>query len=209
MAGSAVVFAVLRALPALGLPIQVDGVMAMSENMPSGTAQRPGDVLRTMSGKTVEVVNTDAEGRLVLADALSFAAEFDPHQMIDLATLTGACVVALGPLASGVMGTDQALIDSILEGARESGEKVWHLPLYDEYRKMLKSPIADMKNTGERWGGALTAGLFLREFVKPGIPWAHMDIAGPAFLEKDHLYLRKGASGAGVRTLLHYLERQA
>ncbi len=206
MAGSAAVLAVLRALPAMKLPLQVDGVMAMSENLPSGTAQRPGDVVRTMSGKTVEVVNTDAEGRLVLADALAFAAELKPDQLIDIATLTGSVVVALGPLASGVMGTDPPLVEALLDAAKATGEKMWPLPLYDEYLDMLKSPIADIKNSGERWGGALTAALFLREFVKPGIAWAHLDIAGPAFLDKPRAYFRRGATGAGVRTLLHHLE---
>jgi leucyl aminopeptidase len=205
-AGSVVVLAVLRALPELGLPVQVDGIMAMAENMPSGTAQKPGDVLRMMSGKTVEVTNTDAEGRLVLADALAYAAELGPDQMIDLATLTGAVVVALGPLAAGVMGNREELTDAILEAARGAGEKMWPLPLYPEYREMLESPIADMKNTGLRWGGALTAGLFLEAFVDKGMPWAHLDIAGPAFLEKDHAYLRRGATGVGVRTILRHLE---
>jgi leucyl aminopeptidase len=204
--GATAVLAVLRALPQLGTPVQVDGVMAMSENLPSGTAQKPGDVLRMFGGKTVEVMNTDAEGRLVLADALEFAARLEPDTMIDLATLTGAVVIALGPLATGVMGNDRPLSDALCEAGRAAGEKLWPLPLYDEYADMLRSPVADMKNTGDRHGGALTAGLFLREFVRPGIPWAHLDIAGPAFLERDHGYLRRGATGAGVRTILHYLD---
>ena len=206
MAGSAAVLGVMRALPELGVRVQVEGLMAMSENLPSGTAQKPGDVLHTMSGKTVEVVNTDAEGRLVLADALAFAAKMKPDEMIDLATLTGACVVALGPLASGLMGTDQKLLDSLLASARACGEKMWPLPLYEEYMDMLRSPVADMKNSAERWGGALTAGLFLREFVPEGLSWVHMDIAGPAFLDREQPYLRRGGTGAGVRTLLDHLE---
>jgi leucyl aminopeptidase len=209
MAGAAAVLAVLRALPALAPPVQVDGYLAMAENLPSGTAQKPGDVLRTLSGKTVEVVNTDAEGRLVLADALTYAAEARPDQILDLATLTGACVVALGPLASGVMGTDESLVQAIVSATRFSGEKMWPLPLYPDYREMLDSPVADMKNSAQRWAGAITAGLFLKEFVKPGIPWVHLDIAGPAFLESDHAYLRKGGTGAGVRTVLQHLESLA
>jgi len=205
-AGATAVLAVLRALPQLGVQVQVDGVMAMSENLPSGTAQKPGDVLRMFGGKTVEVMNTDAEGRLVLADAFEFAARLEPDTMIDLATLTGAVVVALGPFATGVMGNNRPLSDALCDAGRAAGEKLWPLPLYDEYAEMLKSPVADMKNTGDRHAGALTAGLFLREFVRPGIPWAHLDIAGPAFLERDHGYLRRGATGAGVRTLLHYLD---
>ena len=205
MAGSAAVLGALRALPEMAPDIEVVGLMGMAENMPGGGAIRPGDVLRIMNGKTVEVKNTDAEGRLVLADLLSYAGSLDGIEtMIDLATLTGACVVALGPMAAGVMGNDQALVDDILSAAAKSGEKMWPLPLYNEYREHIRSDIADVKNTGIRWGGALTAGLFLQEFVKPGTPWAHLDIAGPAFGDKEYSYIKKGASGAGVRTLIRY-----
>ncbi|MCZ6697138.1 MAG: leucyl aminopeptidase, partial [Acidobacteria bacterium] len=199
MAGSAAVLAAVRALSVLNPNIEVIGLMGMVENMPGGGAIRPGDVLRMMNGKSVEVRNTDAEGRLVLADLLSYASTMDGIEgMIDLATLTGACMVALGPLASGVMGNDQAMVDDILRAANRGGERMWPLPLYREYREHLKSDIADLKNTAIRWGGALTAGLFLQEFVKLGIPWVHIDIAGPAFGDKNYSYIRRGASGAGV-----------
>ena len=205
MSGSAAVLASLRALSELNPDVEVIGLMGMVENMPGGGAIRPGDVLRMMNGKSVEVRNTDAEGRLVLADLLSYAGTMDGIEgMIDLATLTGACVVALGPLASGVMGNDQVMVDDILRAADRAGERMWPLPLYPEYREHLKSDIADVKNTAIRWGGALTAGLFLQEFVKPGIPWVHLDIAGPAFADKDYSYIRRGGSGAGVRTLIRY-----
>jgi len=180
--------------------------MAMAENMPGGGAIHPGDVVKIMNGKTVEVRNTDAEGRLVLADALSYVSTLTGVETaVDLATLTGACVVALGPLASGVMGTDQALVDDLLRAAERAGERMWPLPLYPEYREHIRSDVADIKNTGIRYGGALTAALFLSEFVRPGLAWAHIDIAGPAFGDKDYSYLKKGGSGAGVRTLIRYL----
>ena len=207
MAGSAAVLATLRALPALDMGVEVTGLMGMAENMPGDNALRPGDIVRIMNGKTVEVRNTDAEGRVVLADVLSYAATLESvESAIDLATLTGACVVALGPMASGVMGNDQALVDDIVRAAGRAGEKMWPLPLYGEYREHILSEVADIKNTGIRWGGAITAGLFLREFVRPGLRWAHIDIAGPAFGEKDYSYIKKGGSGAGVRTLIRYLQ---
>jgi len=205
MAGSAAVLGTMLALPDLKVPVEVHGFLAMTENMPGGRAQKPGDVIRTMKGKTVEINNTDAEGRLVLADALVYAQQQEPDVIIDLATLTGACVVALGPLASGVMGNDRRLSSAILKAAGVAGERMWPLPLYDEYADMLSSDVADMKNTGERWGGALTAGLFLQEFVEEKTSWAHIDIAGPAFIERDVAVVRKGGSGAGVPTLLRYL----
>jgi leucyl aminopeptidase len=208
MSGSAAVFGALSALPALKPRVEVHGLLAMAENMPSARAYRPGDVLHTRSGKTVEVNNTDAEGRLVLADALSYAQKLKPTAIIDLATLTGACVVALGPLCTGVMGNDPAMIEAVVDASLATGEKMWPLPLYPEYLEQLKSEVADMKNTGERYGGALTAGLFLKEFVAEGLPWVHLDIAGPAFLDKEQPYAPKGGSGAAVRTLLEYLSRQ-
>jgi leucyl aminopeptidase len=208
MSGSAAVIGVLSALPALAPRVEVHGLLAMAENMPSARSYRPGDVLVTRSGKTVEVNNTDAEGRLVLADALSYAQKLKPSAIIDLATLTGACVVGLGPLCTGVMGNDPAMIESVLDAAVTAGEKMWPLPLYEEYLEQLKSEVADMKNTGERYGGALTAGLFLKEFVDERLPWVHLDIAGPAFVDKDQPYAPKGGTGAGVRTVLEYLSRQ-
>jgi leucyl aminopeptidase len=206
MAGSAAVLATLTALGDLGCKAEVTGLMGIAENMPGGEAIRPGDVLRIMNGKTVEVRNTDAEGRLVLADCLSYVSKIDGLEaVVDLATLTGACVVALGPMAAGLMSNHQPLADDLLRSAAAAGEAVWQLPLYSEYREHIKSDVADIKNTGIRWGGAITAALFLQEFVRDGLPWAHMDIAGPAFGDKEYSYLGKGGSGAGVRTLLRWL----
>ena len=206
MAGSAAVLATLKALPGLAPRVEVIGLMGMAENMPGGGAIRPGDILKIMNGKTVEVRNTDAEGRLVLADCLSYASTFkDLDEAVDLATLTGACVVALGPMAAGVFGNSRELVDDILAAAGRAGEAMWPLPLYSEYSEHIRSDIADVKNTGIRYGGAITAALFLSEFVRPGLRWAHLDIAGPAFGDKDYSYMKRGGSGAGVRTLVRYL----
>ncbi|HXU88049.1 MAG TPA: leucyl aminopeptidase [Methylomirabilota bacterium] len=205
MSGAAAVLAIMRALPALKPPFEVHGLIAATENMPSGSAIRPGDVLRAMNGTTIEVGNTDAEGRLTLADAICYASDkIEADEIIDMATLTGACVVALGPLCSGLMSNDQALADRLLAAAERAGERVWQLPLIDEYREHLKSDVADMNNVGPRGGGAITAGLFLKEFAGER-PWAHFDIAGPAFVEKDVPLGPKGATGAAVRTILAYL----
>jgi leucyl aminopeptidase len=206
MAGSAAVLATLKILPELAPRAEVVGLMGMAENMPGGGAIRPGDVLKIMNGKTVEVRNTDAEGRLVLADALSYASTLPGlEEAIDLATLTGACVVGLGPMAAGILGNSDELVDGILAAARKAGEAMWPLPLYDEYTEHIKSDIADIKNTGIRWGGAITAALFLSHFVRDGMRWAHLDIAGPAFGDKEYSYMKKGGSGVGVRTLTRYL----
>jgi leucyl aminopeptidase len=205
MSGAAAVLAVMRALPALHSPVEVHGLIAAAENMPSGTALRPGDVLRAMNGTTIEVGNTDAEGRLTLADALSYAnSRVKPDEVIDVATLTGACVIALGPLCAGLFTNDQPLANRLLSAADQAGERLWQLPLIDEYRDNLKSEVADLNNVGPRGGGAITAGLFLREFAG-ATPWAHLDIAGPAFSEKDLPLAPKGGTGAAVRTLLTYL----
>jgi len=205
MAGAAAVLGIMRALPKLDCPVEVHGIIAATENMPSGAAQRPGDIVRAINGTTIEIGNTDAEGRLTLADALAYAVkETKPQEMIDLATLTGACVVALGPLCSGVMWNNKPLADRILAAAAASGEKLWPLPLIEEYKEGLKSDVADLNNVGPRGGGALTAGLFLKEFVGD-TPWVHIDIAGPAFSEKDLPLGPKGGTGVGVRTLLTYL----
>lgn len=208
MSGAAAVLATMSALPELKPRVEVHGFMAMTENMIGARAYKPGDVLKTMRGKTVEVTNTDAEGRLVLIDAMAYAQLQKPDAMIDLATLTGACVVALGPLAAGVMGNSKKLIDDVCQAAEEAGEKMWPLPLYEEYLEIMSSDVADLKNSGERWGGALTAGLFLQEFVDEKTPWVHLDIAGPAFVEREIPLARKGGTGAGVRTLLCYLMAQ-
>jgi leucyl aminopeptidase len=206
MSGSAVVLATMLALPALKVPAEVHGLLMMVENMPGGRAFRPGDILRIHNGKTVEIKSTDAEGRLILADGLSWACRsLKPDYLVDLATLTGACVVALGPGCTGVMGNDERFVRRILRAAAESGERMWQLPLYPEYREHIRSDVADVKNSGIRYGGAITAGLFLQEFVEPGVPWVHLDIAGPAYSESGYGYAPKGATGHGVRTLLRFL----
>ena len=206
MSGAAAVLATLLALPALGIALEVHGLLMMVENMPDGRAIRPGDILRIANGKTVEIKSTDAEGRLILADGLSWAcATLKPDFMLDLATLTGACMVALGPGCTGVMGNDDRLVRRILESATETGERMWQLPLFPEYREHIRSDVADIKNSGIRYGGAITAGLFLQEFVQPEVRWAHLDIAGPAFFEASYGYAPKGATGHGVRTLLNFL----
>jgi leucyl aminopeptidase len=201
MSGAAAVVGAMSALSALGVKTKVYGYVPLVENMPSGSAIRPGDVLRIRNGKTVEVLNTDAEGRLILADALSLASEDSVAAVVDLATLTGACVVALGEKIAGLMGNDDGWIDQVRAAADRVGERVWPLPLPADYRTSIDSPIADIKNVGPREGGALTAGLFLQEFVD-GVPWAHLDIAGPAFLGAEDGYMPKGGTGFGVRTLL-------
>ncbi len=209
MSGAAAVLAIMRSLPALALPLEVHGLIAATENMPSGTAQRPGDIVRAMNGTTIEIGNTDAEGRLTLADALAYAVkEVKPQEVLDLATLTGAIVVALGNLCSGVMWNDKPLADRVLAAAEAAGERMWPLPLIDEYKELLKSDVADLNNVGPRGGGALTAGIFLREFAG-STPWVHLDIAGTAFTEKDLPLGPKGATGVGVRTLLTYLMEEA
>jgi leucyl aminopeptidase len=207
MSGAAAVLATMSVLPALAPKVKVIGILPTTENMPSGTAIKPGDVLKIRNGKTVEVLNTDAEGRLVLADGLSLAVEAGVDAIIDLATLTGACMVALGREIAGLMGNNDAWVTQVGDAADRAGEKVWPLPLPDDYRKKIDSEVADIRNTGgDRYGGALTAGLFLKEFVAD-VPWAHLDIAGPARSEADDAYTPKGASGFGVRTLVELLTR--
>jgi leucyl aminopeptidase len=205
MSGAAAVIAAMSALRDLDVPVRVIGIVPATENMPGGRAIKPGDVLRFRNGKTAEVLNTDAEGRLVLADGLSLAAEERPAAIIDLATLTGACVVALGRSIAGVMGNDEALVGRVRAAADAAGEPVWPLPLPASYRKDIDSEIADMKNIGKAGAaGALVAGLFLQEFVD-GVPWAHLDIAGPARADADDGWIRRGGTGFGVRTLLELL----
>jgi leucyl aminopeptidase len=202
MGGGAAVIAAMSALRDLGVKTRVIGFVPFVENMPSGTAIRPGDVLRMRNGKTVEVLNTDAEGRLILADALSLAVEDKPDAIIDLATLTGACVVALGEGVAGLMGTNDSWSEQVRAAADTAGESVWPLPLPEKYRKMLESEVADMKNISHGgYGGALTAGLFLKEFAGD-VPWVHLDIAGPARAGADDGYLTRGGTGFGVRTLV-------
>ena len=205
MSGAAAVIGAMSVLRDAGVKAKVVAFVPTTENMPGGRAIKPGDVLKIRNGKTVEVLNTDAEGRLILADGLSLAVEEKPDAIIDLATLTGACVVALGMKMAGLMGNDDAWIDQVRNAADRAGERVWPLPLPPEYRKDLDSEIADLKNiTGQRGGGALTAGLFLAEFAGD-VPWAHLDIAGPARASSDDGYIVKGGTGFGVRTLIEVL----
>ncbi|MBB4715740.1 leucyl aminopeptidase [Streptomyces luteogriseus] len=210
MAGAASVFAAVVAAARLGLEVNVTGWLALAENMPSGSATRPGDVLRMYSGKTVEVLNTDAEGRLVLADALWAASQEKPDAIVDVATLTGAMVLALGNRTFGIMGNDDAFRAALCEAAEEVGEPAWPMPLPEHLRKGMDSATADIANMGERSGGGLVAGLFLREFVGEGITWAHLDIAGPAFNEGGPFgYTPKGGTGTAVRTLVRLAELTA
>ncbi|ATL27182.1 leucyl aminopeptidase [Streptomyces formicae] len=210
MAGAAAVFAAVVAAARLGLEVNVTGWLALAENMPSGSATRPGDVLRMYSGKTVEVLNTDAEGRLVLADAIAKASEDKPDAIVDVATLTGAMMVALGSRTFGIVSNDDAFRTSVHEIAEEAGEPSWPMPLPAHLRKGMESPTADIANIGERMGGGLVAGLFLQEFVGEGITWAHLDIAGPAFNEGGTFgYTPKGGTGTAVRTLVALAEHTA
>lgn len=205
MTGAAVVIATLKAVAELNLECNVTAIVAACENMPDGKALRPGDVLTAMNGKTIEVNNTDAEGRLTLADALYFASQDKPDAIIDIATLTGAIVTALGRTAAGVMGNNQELIDSLISHGKEAGEKLWQMPMFDEYSDTLKSDIADLKNAGARGeAGSSSAAMFLREFVD-STPWAHLDIAGTAWTDKERDELPKGPTAFGVRTLCYLL----
>lgn len=208
MAGGAAILGLFSILSGLDLPLEVHGFIGACENMPSGKAIKPGDIVKTISGKTIEVLHTDAEGRVVLADVLAYAQKFKPDIMIDLATLTGACMVALGEDVAGLMSNNDALAEKIYAAAEVAGEKVWRLPLVKEYKGSIKSDVADVKNvSSRRWGGAITAGLFLEEFVDPKLSWAHLDIAGPAFAEAETVsYIPKGGTGFGVRTLVHFLK---
>jgi leucyl aminopeptidase len=204
MSGAAAVLGAMEAIATLQLPVKVLALAPLTENMPSGSALRPGDVLKARNGKTIEVLNTDAEGRLVLADGLSLAAEAKPDLIVDLATLTGACMIALGEEIAGLFGTGDAP-DKVRRAAEAAGERVWRMPLPADYRKKIDSDVADMKNTGPRYGGAINAALLLKEFVGD-TPWAHLDIAGPARAPETVHYLAKGGTGFGVRTLVALAE---
>ena len=208
MAGAAAVMTAVAAIAQLKLRINVTGIIPATENLPSGTALKPGDVLQAMNGKTIEVISTDAEGRLILADALSYARKLGLSPLIDLATLTGACRIALGLLYSGLFGNDQGLVDKVLGAGQSTGEKMWYMPMPEEYKEQIKSEIADIKNTGNRYGGAITAALFLAEFVDD-TPWVHIDIAGPRISNKESGYIVKGATGFGVRTLIELALNEA
>jgi leucyl aminopeptidase len=210
MGGGAAVLATMYAVGQLGLPLHVVGLVPATENMPGARAYKPGDVLRAMNGKTIEVVNTDAEGRLILADALAYAARFEPKAVVDLATLTGACVIALGQgVSAGAFTTDEALLTRLQAASEVSGERIWPMPLYEDYLDKIESLTADLANTGGRYGGVGTSAVFLRQFAE-GYPWAHLDIAGMTFEErpgtsKRPAHLQKGGTGFGVRLLVQFL----
>lgn len=208
MSGAANVIGLMAAVASLGLDIEVHGIIGCAENMPDGHAYRPSDVFGSLDGKTVEIINTDAEGRLVLADCLTYAARLKPDLIIDNATLTGACVIALGNTCSGFFTGNDALADQFARAAREAGEQFWRLPLLEDLKETLKSDIADLKHTGDRWGGAITAALFLREFVGQ-TPWIHCDIAGPSLSARSYGIYPKGGTGHGVLTFLRLLETYA
>jgi leucyl aminopeptidase len=205
MSGGAAVFGALRAVAMLRVPVHVVGVVAAAENKPDARAYLPGDVVRSASGKTIEVLNTDAEGRIVLADALHYAQRFEPQAIIDLATLTGACLIALGKHCSGMMGNDEALLRRLREAGERTGERVWPLPLWEEYREMVKGQVGDLKNTGGREGGTILGGAFLSYFVGDH-PWVHVDIAGTANVSKALPDCVPGATGVGVRLLVDLLK---
>ncbi len=204
MTGGAEVLAAMRAAARLKLPLNLISILPVAENMPGGRAMRPGDVVKTLSGKTVEVQNTDAEGRLILSDGLAYATRFKPAVLIDIATLTGACVVALGQFAIGMFGTDATLKESIREAGLRAGERVWEMPLWEEYFEQLRSDVADMRNIGGRGGGMITAALFLSKFVGD-YPWVHLDIASTDWSERERAYIPKGPTGIGTRLLIQFL----
>lgn len=202
MAGGASVIGAMKILANLQPKVNVTGVVPATENMPGGEAQRPGDIVRALNGKTIEVINTDAEGRLILADAMVYATRLGITKMVDISTLTGAMVIALGKICTGIMGSDQQLINQVIKAGELSGERIWQLPMFPEYKDALKSSVADLQNVGGRAAGSITAGHFLAEFHE-NIPWAHLDIAGTSYSEKEKGYLVKGATGVPVRSLIN------
>jgi leucyl aminopeptidase len=204
MSGGAAVLGAMQAASKLQIPLHVVGLIPATENLPDGKAYKPGDILKTLSGQTVEVISTDAEGRLILCDALTYSLRYEPKAIVDLATLTGACVIALGDYVSGLFGNDETLVKQIEEASKKTGEKVWRLPLWDEYFDYIKSDVADFKNVGTRAAGAIIGGIFLSKFVKT-TPWVHLDIAGPASIDKERAYIPSGGTGAGVRLLIQWL----
>ena len=206
MSGAGAVFGLMQAIAEMKLPINVVGVVPAAENLPSATAQRPGDIIKTAKGVFVEVVNTDAEGRLILADALYHASSFKPKSIIDIATLTGACVVALGAQASGLMGNNEDLLSKLQKAGDASGERLWPLPFYDEYKEQVKSTVADIKNVGGKGAGTITAACFLAHFIEENQPWAHIDIAGTAWESGGRPYIPKGSVGVGVRMLCQFIQ---
>jgi leucyl aminopeptidase len=208
MCGAAGVLGAMEAIARLELPVNVVGLIGATTNMPSGEAVKPGDVVQASNGKYIEIINTDAEGRLVLADVLSFAKRLSPDAVIDAATLTGACVIALGHTATGVMGTDDGLVQEVLDAGKRSGEPGWPLPLWDDYKELIKSDIADVKNSGGRPAGTITAALFLKEFAE-GYPWVHLDIAGTAYTESDLGTVPRGPTGVPVGTFVEFVRGRA
>jgi leucyl aminopeptidase len=208
MCGAAAVIGTIQAAAMLALPVRVTGIIASTDNLPSGSAYKPGDIITTMSGKTIEIVNTDAEGRVILSDALHYASELKPDHIIDYATLTGACVVALASEAAGLFSNNDELAQKLIACGERVGERLWRLPEWDDYKELIRSEWADMKNSGGRWGGAISAALFLKEFVNcPS--WAHLDIAGTAYVEHETSREARGATGAGVRVTVAFLESLA
>jgi leucyl aminopeptidase len=202
MAGGAAVMTAIGALAQLKPKVNIVAIIPATENLPSENALKPGDVLTAMNGKTIEIISTDAEGRLILADALGYAQKLGAKSVVDVATLTGACRVALGDICSGAFGNNQELVDRVIAAGAEAGELIWQMPMYDEYKEQIKSDVADIKNVGGRYGGAITAAQFLAEFTGE-TPWVHLDIAGTSMSEKERVYLVKGATGVPVRTLVN------
>lgn len=205
MAGGAAAIGAIAGCAKLKLPVKVVSIIPAAENLPGCNATKPGDVVKSLSGKTIEIQNTDAEGRLVLADAITYAKRFKPDAIIDIATLTGACIVALGYSAMGMMGNNRKLIDIINEAASLSYERVWEFPLWDDYAEDIKSDVADMKNIGNGSAGTIIGGIFLKQFVEEQLPWVHLDIAGTCWNERKHSYLQKGPTGSGVRLMVEIL----
>jgi leucyl aminopeptidase len=208
MSGAAAVLGTMQAVASLRLPLHLVGIIPATENLPSGSALKPGDIITHFNGLTSEVDNTDAEGRLILADTLAFAGRYHPEVIIDLATLTGAVVVALGSVTTGMMGNDQQTMNELLRSGERTYERVWQLPLFEEYERLIKSDIADMKNVGGKWAGAITGAMFLKQFVGKH-HWVHLDIAGTAMMEDPFEYIPKGGSGVGVRLLVDFLRTHA
>lgn len=208
MSGGAAVICAMKAIAQLKPKVNVTGVIPATENLPSGSAIKPGDIVRAMNGKTIEVINTDAEGRLILADGVAYARKIGCSPIVDVATLTGACAVAIGPFYSGVLGTDPALVDLLKRSAEAAGEKVWELPLTEEYQELVKSDVADIKNVGGRYGGAITGAIFIKTFAED-TPWVHVDIAPTFYGDKDEGYLPKGGRGVMVRTFVNLAQRLA
>jgi leucyl aminopeptidase len=207
MCGAAGVLGAILAIAAMKLPVHVVALVGSTTNMPSGTAVKPGDVVKASNGKSIEIINTDAEGRLVLADVLSYAKRYDPAVVVDAATLTGACVIALGHTATAVLGSDDGVIDEIVAAGKRSGELAWALPLWDDYKDLIKSDVADIKNSGGRAAGTISAAMFLKEFVD--FPWAHLDVAGTAYAEADLTYIPKGPTGVPVGLFVEFVRGRA